>query len=122
MINRTATRADAAAALCPVARVGTFADLAGAEIVINATSVGFDSDELLFDPALLHAGQVVADLVYHPLRTALLDAASERGCRTVDGLGMLVHQAALQQQLWTGIRPDTSVMREAVLSRVRAAG
>ena len=51
------------------------------------------TDELPFDPALLRAGQVVADLVYHPLETALLRAAAARGCTTVDGLGMLVHQA-----------------------------
>ena len=122
VVNRTASHAAEAAALCPVGRVGTAADLAGAAIVVNATSVGLGSDDLPFDPALLHAGQVVADLVYHPLRTALLDAATEQGCRTVDGLGMLVHQAALQQHLWTGLHPDTSVMREAALSRVRAAG
>jgi shikimate dehydrogenase len=67
---------------------------------------------------VLRAGQVVADLVYHPLRTALLDAATERGCRTVDGLGMLVHQAALQQHLWTGVRPDVAVMRAAAISTV----
>ena len=57
--------------------------------------------------------QVVADLVYHPLQTALLRAAAARGCTTLDGLGMLVHQAALQQQLWTGIAPDPAAMRAA---------
>ena len=52
--------------------------------------------------ALLRAGQVVADLVYHPLDTPLLRAARAAGAVTVDGLGMLVHQAALQQLLWLG--------------------
>ena len=55
--------------------------------------------------ALLHAGQVVADIVYHPRRTAFLQAAERAGARTVEGLGMLVHQAVLQQQLWTGDHP-----------------
>jgi shikimate dehydrogenase len=118
VVNRTTGRAEEAAALTPVGRVGTVGDIGGAAIVVNATSVGLGSDDVPFDPAHLRAGQVVADLVYHPLRTALLDAASERGCRTVDGLGMLVHQAALQQQLWTGVRPDVAVMRDAAISTV----
>ncbi len=57
--------------------------------------------------------QVVVDLVYHPLRTAWLIAAEAIGARTVDGLGMLIHQAALQQERWIGVRPDTGVMRTA---------
>ena len=116
VVNRTPERAAEAAALCATGRVGTAADIRGADIVVNATSVGFRTDDLAVDPALLRPGQVIADLVYHPLRTALLDAASERGCRTVDGLGMLVHQGARQQQLWTGIRPDTTIMRAAALA------
>ena len=69
-------------------------------MIVNATSVGFGTDEIPLDPALLHPEQLVADLVYHPLDTALLRAAGAVGARTFDGLGMLVHQAALQQQLW----------------------
>ena len=53
---------------------------AAADIVVNATSVGMGTDELPFDPALLRPGQVVADLVYHPLETALLRAAAAAGC------------------------------------------
>ena len=51
--------------------------------------------------------------MYHPLRTAWLAAADELGARTVDGLGMLIHQAALQQQCWLGTLPDVDVMRAA---------
>ena len=51
--------------------------------------------------------------MYHPLRTAWLAAADALGARTVDGLGMLIHQAALQQERWIGVRPDTKVMRTA---------
>jgi shikimate dehydrogenase len=80
---------------------------------VNATSVGMGTSDVPFDVALLRPGQVVADLVYHPLETRLLAAARAAGCVAVDGLGMLVHQAVLQQELWTGVRPDPAVMRAA---------
>ena len=109
-----AERAADAAALAPAARVGSAADVAAADIVVNATSVGMGTDELPFDPALLRPGQVVADLVYHPLRDgAAAGRRGGRGCHAVDGLGMLVHQAVLQQQLWTGMPPDPAIMRAA---------
>jgi shikimate dehydrogenase len=88
-------------------------ELAAAELIVNATSVGFGSDELPLDADVLHPEHLVADLVYHPLETALLRAARAAGARTFDGLGMLVHQAALQQQLWLGHQPNTGVMRAA---------
>ena len=72
----------------------------------------------------LHEGQVLADLVYHPLETALLRGARERGAAVVDGLGMLVHQAALQIERWTGRVPSTVAMRaaaERVLGSVPSA-
>ena len=56
----------------------------------------------------------MADLVYRPRVTALLHEASRRGCRPVDGLGMLVHQGARQFELWTGVTAPRSVMRDAV--------
>ena len=65
------------------------------------------------DPSLLRAGQAVADIVYHPRETAFLRAARAAGAVTVEGLGMLVHQAALQQQLWHGHLPDVAVMAAA---------
>lgn len=113
VVNRSPEAAERAAALAPVGRVGGPADVADADIVVNATSVGMGDDRLPCDPALLRPGQVVADLVYHPLDTALLRAARDRGAATVDGLGMLVHQAALQQRWWTGTSPDVRSMRAA---------
>jgi shikimate dehydrogenase len=114
VINRSAARAEAAAQLgVGRARVGDATDIARVDLVVNATSVGMGTDEAPFDLALLHAGQVVADLVYHPLETALLRAARLCGATAVDGLGMLVHQAALQQQLWTGVSPNPAAMRAA---------
>ena len=65
------------------------------------------------DPSSLHAGQVVVDIVVHPLDTAFLQAARAAGARTVDGLGMLVHQAALAFTLWTGADAPVAEMRAA---------
>jgi shikimate dehydrogenase len=63
-----------------------------------------------FDTALLHSGLWVADIVYRPLDTALLIAAREAGCRTLDGGYMAVHQAAIAFELITGITPDADRM------------
>ena len=118
IVNRTVGKAADAAALTPTGRVGSVDDVPTATIVVNATSVGMGTAALPLDPALLRSGQVVADLVYHPLETALLAAARAAGCTPVDGLGMLVHQAVLQQEIWTGTRPDPSVMRAAAESEL----
>jgi shikimate dehydrogenase len=56
---------------------------------------------------------VVVDLVYDPLRTPLLAAAGAAGCPTIDGLGMLVGQAAVAFEAWTGVAPPLDVMRRA---------
>ncbi len=123
VINRTAASAQSAADLAgDRGSVGVDADLADADVVVHATSVGMGSHDLPFDPSLLHAGQVVADIVYHPRRTALLEAAARAGALTVDGLGMLVHQAALQQQLWVGQLPDVVAMAAAAERELTARG
>lgn len=114
VVNRTASSAEDTAALAAgVGRVGTARHITDADIVVNATSVGMGSDALPCEAGALRAGQVVADIVYHPRQTALLRAAAEAGARPVDGLGMLVHQAALQQRLWHGLTPDVAVMTAA---------
>lgn len=118
IVNRTAAAAHVAAALG--GRPAAPAAVADAEIVVNATSVGMHGEELPCEVALLHAGQVVADIVYQPRRTALLRAASSRGAATVDGLGMLIHQAALQQQIWLGRRPDVEAMTAAAEGQLAA--
>ncbi len=128
VVNRTAATAEEAAALAPdVASVCPTSELSTvvreADLVVNATSIGMGSSEVPLDTDLLRAGQLVADLVYHPLETALLAAARARGCDVLDGLGMLVHQAAIQQELWTGSSPDVAVMRAAALAELdRRAG
>ncbi|WP_099211939.1 shikimate dehydrogenase [Thermococcus henrietii] len=90
-----------------------------ADILINATSVGMNSDESPVPADLLREGLVVMDVVYKPLRTRLLREAAERGCVTVDGLWMLVHQGAESFRLWTGKKVDPELMRGAALEGLR---
>lgn len=121
VVNRTAARAEQAAALAGagVGRVGSEDDVGDADLVVNATSVGMAgtavADAVLLDTARLGPGQVVADLVYHPIRTPLLVATRERGAVAVTGLGMLIHQAAHAFRLWTGEDPPLEVMSAAAL-------
>jgi shikimate dehydrogenase len=94
---------------------------ASADIVVNATPLGMarpgasdGADRELFGDRVLGSQHVVVDLVYHPLETPLLRAARERGATAVSGLGMLVHQAALQVERWTGQPAPLGAMRAAV--------
>jgi shikimate dehydrogenase len=64
----------------------------------------------------LKPGMVVADVIFNPVRTRLLDDAAARDCRAIDGLGMLVNQGIVGVQYWTGITPDAEVMRKALAS------
>jgi shikimate dehydrogenase len=64
----------------------------------------------------LGPGRIVADLVYQPRRTALLDLAAASGAATVEGVGMLVHQGAIAFERWTGTAAPVDVMRAAVLA------
>ncbi len=123
VVNRTRDRAIAAAALAgPVGAVGEAEQVAGADLVVNATSVGMGDDGgLPVETALLGSGQVVVDLVYHPAQTPLLAAAAAAGARAVGGLGMLVHQAGRAFELWTGEAPPLEAMatgaRRALVAR-----
>jgi shikimate dehydrogenase len=91
-----------------------------AAIVVNATPVGMGDDPAIVVAVdALHPGQVVADLVYHPLETPLLREARARGATTVDGLGMLVHQAALQVERWSGQAAPVPAMRRAAEAALR---
>ena len=120
IVNRTQDRAESAATLAGVASVGIASDIGQADIVVNATSIGMGvspatatENDLPCDPSLLRGNHVVVDLVYHPLRTSWLREAADLGARTIDGLGMLIQQAVLQQERWLGVRPDAAVMRIA---------
>jgi shikimate dehydrogenase len=114
VVNRTAERAEAASALAgPRGRVADTDAIAGADLVVNATSVGMGDGRMAIDPGLLTAGQVVADIVYHPSPTPLVVAARQLGITAVDGLGMLVHQAGHAFRLWTGHEPPIDAMTRA---------
>lgn len=85
-------------------------------VVINGTSIGlYDAEaKLALDLDTLKPGMVVADVVFNPVRTRLLEDAKARGCITIDGLGMLVNQGVIGVQHWTGIDPDAGAMRVAL--------
>jgi shikimate dehydrogenase len=99
-----------------VALDGPYAVPQEAGLVVNATSVGMGDPEARLPLVVetLRPELVVADVVYHPPQTWLLQTARQRGCRTLDGLGMFVNQAALSFELWTGQTPDAAVMRDAL--------
>jgi shikimate dehydrogenase len=90
--------------------------LAGAGLLVNTTSLGMTgSPPLVMNLSRLPPSAVVADVVYAPLETTLLAAARERGLRTVDGLGMLLHQAVPGFELWFGVRPKVTPELRAVV-------
>ena len=92
-----------------------------AEIVVNATPVGMrghSAGTSPVPPPTLRGRLVAYDLVYNPLATRFLADAAAGGCRTISGLDMLVSQAALQFELWTGIRPPVNAMHNAAAAVV----
>ncbi|MFO0683169.1 MAG: shikimate dehydrogenase [Sandaracinus sp.] len=94
--------------------------LAQAALLVQATSATLGTGAEAFASSIpldrMPASSTVVDLVYRPRVTALLARAEARGLRTVDGVGMLVHQGALALERWLGVRAPTDVMREAVLA------
>ncbi len=94
-----------------------------ADIVINGTSIGLydENARLDLDVSSLRPGMVVADVIFNPARTRLLRDAEARGCRTLDGLGMLVNQGVIGVQYWTGIEPDAGVMSRALTAALGLA-
>ena len=95
---------------------GDYAIPIDADIVINGTSIGLYDGEagLNIDLDTLKPRMVVADVIFSPPQTKLLRDAAARGCRTLDGLGMLVNQGVVGVQYWTGVEPDADVMRKAL--------
>jgi shikimate dehydrogenase len=90
------------------------------DIVINATPIGMTphEDRTPVKPELLEGGTVVMDTVYNPLKTRLLKDADKAGCRTIDGVSMLVHQGAFQFEMWTSQKAPVEIMRRAVLDEL----
>jgi shikimate dehydrogenase len=137
VLNRTPERAAAAAALAGpagsvvAAGADALAEAVGsADLVVNATPLGMagapsaagdSAGTWPVAPQLLHSGQVAADLVYAPRPTPWLVEAAAAGAIGLDGLGMLVHQAAAQLVLWTGMDPPVEAMWQAA-EAAEAAG
>lgn len=93
------------------------ADEAGADILINATSVGMAPHDgvSLVSKEGVKKYSTVMDIVYAPLETRLLQNAGEAGCTTVNGLEMLLYQGVAQFELWTDTQAPVDVMRRALM-------
>ena len=117
VLNRSPERARVAVAVGgPHARVGTDDDLVAADLVVNATPVGMAQQPGLPTPVRdFRAGQMVVDLIYQPLTTEWVRAATEAKAIVTNGVPMLLHQAALQIELWTGLPAPVEAMRAAVV-------
>ncbi|EAQ07535.1 shikimate dehydrogenase [Yoonia vestfoldensis] len=123
LTNRTrpkaeSLRADFGARIRIVDWVQAGSVLSDAATVVNTTSLGMKGGQEFRVPLDgLRSGTVVTDIVYTPLRTKFLDAAAEKGCVTVDGLGMLLHQGVPGFERWFGKRPEVDDdLRRVVLS------
>ena len=94
--------------------------IAATDILVNGTPVGMApsiDQSVITDANDLHPALVVTDVVYAPVETRLLKQATSRGCRTVNGLGMVVFQAASAFKLWTGEEMPIDVARSAATGR-----
>lgn len=121
--NRTRAKAEEmAAAFGPKVTPVDWAErsdmLAGANLLVNTTSLGMSGQpalEIAVDP--LPETAVVYDIVYVPLETPLLGAARGRGLQGVDGLGMLLHQATPGFEAWFGVKPEVDqTLRDIVVA------
>jgi shikimate dehydrogenase len=127
IVNRSPEPAARAAILAGVrGRMGALDDVAAADLVINATPLGMGvvtgtdgtPEPLPLDPGALCARQVVVDLIYHPPTTPLLTAARDQGAVAVNGLGMLIHQAAHAFRRWTGEDAPLEAMSAAAVAEL----
>ncbi|WP_163328224.1 shikimate dehydrogenase [Desulfurobacterium thermolithotrophum] len=85
------------------------------DIIINTTSVGMKPDDpLLFDYSLIPEGITVVDIIYNPAETLLLKAAKEKGCKIINGLGMLIYQGAIAFEIWTEKKAPVDVMKRVL--------
>lgn len=134
LVNRTRAKAEEIAAeirrrhpgVCVAVGYPNPADAAAGrvDLVLNATSLGLRADDALpFDVAefALTRARAVYDMIYRPAETRFLSAARAAGCRTANGLGMLLYQGARALELWTGQNAPIEVMREALRRNVYPA-
>jgi shikimate dehydrogenase len=127
LANRTKEKAEQLMKECPVTGEGSVLSLSEAEtalskydVIIQTTAIGMHPNNLQkpIKAAGLKKGSIVSDIVYNPVKTALLKAAELEGAQTLDGVGMFVHQAALAFQIWTGETPDTVRMSHLVYEQL----
>jgi len=128
LLNRDAHRAKTlAASLAPQVKAavepGALSDwnkvAGGAVLVVNSTSAGMGANPPLdIDLAVLSQDAAVCDIVYNPLETKLLKDAAARGHKTIDGLGMLMHQAVPSFEAFFGVRPQVTPALRAALVQV----
>jgi len=91
----------------------SFSHIRDFHVIINATTVGLkEEDPALFDMSSLKKNHIICDLIYK--KTRLLKEASRKGCKIVDGSGMLIWQGMLAFELWTGKKPRPEVMRKVL--------
>ena len=121
--SRNASKSRKASSLAgQVGRSGSLSEAEGVDVIINATPIGMrgagNEDQLPLPVEAMHKGQIIVDLIYHPLQTEFLKNASRIGARTMNGIGMLIHQAALQYTLWTNKEAPLDVMQDAVIQQI----
>lgn len=124
IVNRTPARAEALAADLGLKAARIFAEtevasaLDGAALLVNTTTLGMKGEnDVDIDIAALPREALVTDIVYTPLETGLLRRARQQAHETVDGLGMLLHQAVPGFEAWFGVRPEvTPALRDLVLA------
>jgi len=125
LVNRTPSKAESVAAEIrerfSTVRVALGYPTSEVDLVLNATSLGLRAEDALpFDERQFSLGQAAAayDMIYRPAETPLLQKAKAAGCRTANGLGMLLHQGARALELWAGGPAPLDVMREALEKNV----
>jgi shikimate dehydrogenase len=125
LVNRTASRASELAVAirkdCPKVSIAEGYTDHSVDLLLNATSLGLKTDDTL--PVDLnwlhkHPPRFVYDMIYRPAETALLREAKKAGCRTANGVGMLLHQGARALELWTGRPAPLAEMRRALEKNV----
>ncbi|MFC6826435.1 shikimate dehydrogenase [Halopelagius fulvigenes] len=120
--NRTVERAESLAADVSGATAGGLDSLSrvgDADVLVNATSVGMESDETPVPAEHLHSDLAVLDAVYTPIETRLLRDAADAGATTVDGAWMLLYQGVEAFERWTGRDAPVDAMNEVLRSELK---
>ena len=123
LASRDDSKSESAASLAgAIGRIGTLSESQKVDVIINATPIGMgatgNEGHVPLPMAGMHKNQIIVDLIYHPLETTFLKRAREVGARTMNGIGMLIHQAALQYALWTQKEAPLDVMYDAVMREI----